>query len=66
MGYVFEYDMELLMKELPKYQDGVAIDLSSFSKTTRKCARQLLDLVEANKKTTDEFASSFWTQTQAP
>jgi hypothetical protein len=58
--------MELLTKELPKDQHGVAIDLSSFSRPTRKCARQLLDLVEANKQTADEVSSIISTKTQAP
>jgi hypothetical protein len=39
MGYGFEGDMELLTKELLKDKDGVAIDLSSFSRPGRKCAR---------------------------
>jgi uncharacterized protein (UPF0548 family) len=43
MAYGFEADMELLKNDLPKDQDGVVIDLSSFSRPARKCARQLLD-----------------------
>jgi hypothetical protein len=65
MGYGFKADMELLTKELPKYQDGVAIDLSSFSRPAHKCARQLLDLVEANRKPADEVSPSISTQTRA-
>jgi hypothetical protein len=39
MGYGFEADMELLTKNLPKGKDGVAIYLSSFSKSASKCVR---------------------------
>jgi hypothetical protein len=39
MGYGFKADMELLTTELPKDQDGIAIDLSLFSVSARKCAR---------------------------
>ena len=66
MGYGFKADMELLTKELPKDQDGLAIDLSPFSRPARKCAHQLLDLVEANKQAAGEVAPSMSTQTQAP
>ena len=66
MGYGFKADMELLTTELPKDQDGLAIDLSPFSVPARKCARQLLDLVEANKPAADGPAPSLSTQTQAP
>jgi hypothetical protein len=39
MGYGFKADMESLTTELPKDQDGIAIDLSLFSVSARKCAR---------------------------
>jgi hypothetical protein len=65
MVYGFKSDMESLTKELPKDQDGVAIDLSSFSRPAHKCARQLLDLVEANRKPADEVSPSISTQTRA-
>jgi hypothetical protein len=58
MGYGFEADMELSTKELPKDKDSVAIDLNSFSRLARKCVRQLLELVEANKQTTVEVSPS--------
>jgi hypothetical protein len=66
MGYGFKANMELLTTELPKDQDGLAIDLSPFSLSARKCARQLLDLVEANRSAAGGSAPSLSTQTQAP
>jgi hypothetical protein len=66
MGYGFQADMESLMKEMPKDQDGLAIDLSPFRVPARQCARQLLDLAEANKPAAGEAAPSLSTQTQAP
>jgi hypothetical protein len=39
MGYDYKADMELLTTELPKDQDGIAIDLSPFSVSACKCAR---------------------------
>jgi hypothetical protein len=62
MGYGFKADMESLTKD----QDGLAIDLSPFSASAHKCARQLLDLVEANKPAAGGAAPSLSTQTQAP
>ena len=50
MGYGVEAEFEELSKALPIEEDGTAIDLSPFTKSTRTCARQLIDLVEANKK----------------
>jgi hypothetical protein len=38
MGHGFKADMELMTKELPKDQDGQAIDLSLFKASARKCA----------------------------
>jgi hypothetical protein len=66
MGYGFKPDMESLTIELPKHQDGLAIDLSPFSVPARKCVRQLLDLVEPNKQAACEVAPSMSTQTHAP
>jgi len=66
MGYGFKADIESLTTELPKDQDGLAIDLSPFSAPARKCARQLPDLVEANKPAAGGAAPSLSTQTQAP
>jgi hypothetical protein len=62
----FKANMELMMKELPKDQDGQAIDLSLFKVLARKCALQLLELVSANKSTAGKAGPSLSTQTQAP
>jgi hypothetical protein len=46
---------------------GFKADLSTFSRPAHKCARQLLELVEAHKmQTAPETAPSASTQTQAP
>jgi hypothetical protein len=66
MGHDFKADMELMTKELPKDQDGQAIDLSLFKVSARKCAMQLVELVSANKSTTGRASPSLSTQTQAP
>ena len=66
MGHGFKAEMELLTKELPKDQDGQAIDLSLFKVSARKCALQLLELVSANKSTAGGAGPSLSTQTQAP
>jgi hypothetical protein len=66
MGHGFKADMELMTKELPKDQDGQAIDLSLFKVSARKCAMQLVELVSANKSTTGRASPSLSTQTQAP
>jgi hypothetical protein len=66
MGYGFNADMESVTTELPKDKDGLAIDLSPFSVPARKCVRQLLDLVEANKPSAGGAAPSMSTETQAP
>ena len=66
MGYGFKADMELLTTEPPKDQDGLVIDLSPFSVPARKCARQLLDLLKANKPAAGAAAPSLSTQTHAP
>jgi hypothetical protein len=50
MGYGFEADMERLTKELPKNEDGSTVDLGLYSNPVRKCACQLLKLVEDQKK----------------
>nr|XP_051230264.1 uncharacterized protein LOC127348217 [Lolium perenne] len=49
MGYDFKADMETMTKELPKDQNGQAIDLSLFKVSARKCALQLLGFDSANK-----------------
>jgi hypothetical protein len=65
MGHDFKAEMELLTKELPKGQDGLAIDLSPFKVSAHKCALQLLELVSANKPAAGGAFPSFSTQTQA-
>jgi hypothetical protein len=66
MMYGFEVDMEQLTKALPMEKDGTAVDLSTFSKPTRKCACQLLELVDAHKnQAAVETAPSASMQTQA-
>jgi hypothetical protein len=66
MGYGFKANMEMMTKELPKDQDGQAIDLSLFKASAQKCALQLLGLVSANKSSTRKAGPSLSTQTQAP
>jgi hypothetical protein len=66
MGHDFNPEVELLTKELPKDQDGLAIDLSPFKTSARKCALQLLELVTANKPAGGGATPSFLTHTQAP
>jgi hypothetical protein len=63
MGHGFKADVEQMSKELPKEQDGQLIDLSIHKSSALKCARQLLELVSANKSATGPSLS---TQTQAP
>jgi hypothetical protein len=58
--------MELLTKELPKVEDGLAIDLSPFKASARKCALQFLELVSANKPAAGGAVPSSSTQNQAP
>jgi hypothetical protein len=50
MGYGIEADIMKLSKALLKNKDGYADDLGTFTKSTRKCAHQLIELVEANKQ----------------
>jgi hypothetical protein len=50
MGYGVEAQFEELSKALPVEEDGTAVDLNAFARSARLCARQLIDLVEANKK----------------
>jgi hypothetical protein len=66
MGRDFKAEMEQLTKELPKDQDGQAINLTPFKVSARKCAVQLLELVPANKSTAGRAGPSLSTQTQAP
>jgi hypothetical protein len=46
MGYGFEAKMERLTKALSRNEDGSIINLGLYSDLTRRCARQLLKLVE--------------------
>jgi hypothetical protein len=46
----FEADMERLTKALPKNEDGSTVDLGLYNDSARKCACQLLKLVEDQKK----------------
>ena len=65
MGYGVNADLEKLSKALPTSKDGSAVDLGAFTKSARKCARQLIELVEANKqKGAAETAPSASAQTQ--
>lgn len=50
MGYGVEAKFEELSKALPKKEDGTLVDLNPFTKSARVYARQLIDMVEANKK----------------
>ena len=49
MGYGIEAKFEDMMSDLPKAADGTEVDLAQFTARARDCARQLIDLVEANK-----------------
>ena len=49
MGHGFKADIEEMSKELSKEQDGQFVDLGIFKTSALKCARQLLELVSANK-----------------
>ena len=50
MGHGVAADFDGLSKALPVEEDGTAVDLGQFTKTARECARQLIELVEMNKK----------------
>jgi hypothetical protein len=49
MGYGVEAKFEELSKALPIEEDVTAVHLSAFKKSARTFARQLIELVEANK-----------------
>jgi hypothetical protein len=67
MGYSFEANMERLTKALPKNEDGSAVDLGLYSNPAYRCARQLLKLIEAQKKqSASEAVPSTSTQIRAP
>ncbi|KAM0840479.1 hypothetical protein ACQ4PT_059654 [Festuca glaucescens] len=66
MGYGFEADMERFTTALSKNKDGSTVDLGLFNDSARKCAGQLLKLVEdQKKKTASDAAPSSSAQTQA-
>jgi hypothetical protein len=62
MGHGFKANIEEMSKELPKEQDGRLVDLGAFKISALKCARQLLELVSANKSS---IGPSMSNQTQA-
>jgi hypothetical protein len=66
MGHDFKAEMELLTKDLPKDQDGLAIDLSHLKASARKCGLRLLELVPTNKPAAGGATPSLSTQTQDP
>ena len=67
MGHGVAADFEEMSKVLPMEEDGTAFDLSQFTKTARECARQLIELVEVNKKKrADKTAPSASGQTSMP
>jgi hypothetical protein len=68
MGYGFEADMERSAKKaLPKNEDGSTADLGLFNDLVRKCAGQLLKLVDEQKnKSASDVPPSSSVQTQAP
>jgi hypothetical protein len=63
MGHGFKADMEMMTKELPKDQDGQAIELSIFKASVQKFALQVLRLVSANKSSAGKAGPSLSTQT---
>jgi hypothetical protein len=67
MVYGFKADMECLTKALQKNEDGSTVDHGLYSDPARRCARQLLKLVEDQKKKfASEAVPSSSAQTQAP
>ena len=56
-----------MLLDLPKAADGTEVDLTQFTARARECARQLIDLVEANKaKKVGKDTPSASAQTAAP
>ena len=67
MGYHVEADLDAMSKALLKEEDRSDVDLTQFTKATRECARQLIELVEANKKKgSNKAAPSASRQTSMP
>lgn len=67
LGYGVEADFEAMMRDLPRMDDGTEVDLTKFTARARACARQLIELVEANKaKKVGKDTPSASAQTIAP
>ena len=67
MGYGVEADFEAMLLELPKVDDGAEVDITQFTARARVCARQLINLAEADKaKNVDKDTPSASAQTAAP
>ena len=67
MGYGIEADFEAMLLDFPKADDGTEIDLTQFTVRAHECARQLIDLVEADKaKKVGKDTPSASAQTNAP
>ena len=49
MGYNVGAEFENLLKSLPKEMDGSIVDLGKYKKSAHICARQLIDMVDAEK-----------------
>ena len=67
MGYGVEADFEAMLIDLPKAADGTEVDLTQFTVRARECARQLINLAEADKvKNVGKDTPSASAQTNAP
>ena len=67
MGYGIQAEFEDMLRDIPKADDGTEVDLAQFTARARDCARQLIELVEANKaKRAGKDAPSASAQTTAP
>ena len=67
MGYGIQAEFEDMLRDIPRSDDGTEVDLAQFTARARDCARQLIELVEANKaKRTGKDAPSASAQTNAP
>ena len=67
MGYGIQAEFEDMLRDIPKEDDGTEVDLAQFTTRARDCARQLIELVEANKaKRAGKDAPSASAQTTAP
>ena len=69
IGHGVPADFDEVSKAVPLEEDGSPVELGQFTKKARECARQLIELVEANKKKADQtakVASSASGQTSMP